>query len=487
MYRKRRKLSEKKASPRNSLIFGHSLVSLQVMKKHSTRIRLSLDRFFRHPTAGQLLIQWFVGLICAGTFLLSLPFSHGVGRVSILDAWFTATSAVCVTGLVTLDTGTDFSLAGQWIILGLIQLGGLGILTFLALAFRAMGRRLDLQSQAAVEDALYQKNVALAFRNSFVHILKLVFSIELVGMILLFIALVPSHEPLHALYSSLFHAIASFTHAGFSIYPDSLEGLRNNHLFILVVMGLIFFGSLGHVVITECFDAFGAWRRHRREGTPLHRFSLHTRVVLRVSFFLLVAGTLLIFIGGSGSQSPAGRVQDALFLSVTARSGGLSTLSVGALPVASIWVLVVLMFIGGSPGSCAGGIKTTTLAVWWTRFLATFRGSFRGILLRRYIPEEIGRKVTMIIGFSLGWNLLGLFILLITERAPFEHVLFEQASAFGTVGLSMGLTPELSAAGKAWIILSMFVGRIGPITIAMSSLKPVKENLQYPEGRVMIG
>ncbi|MBU1243078.1 ATPase [Myxococcota bacterium] len=448
----------------------------------------SVHHFIRQPSAGLLLFEWFAGLILVGTVLLSLPFSHAAGgSVSVLDALFTSTSAVCVTGLTTVDTGTRFSLAGQWIILVLIQLGGLGILTFLALAFRALGVRMDLQSQAAVEDSLFQKNVAAQFADNFLRIIRVVLLVEAAGAVVLFVALLPGHTAGHSLYSAIFHSVAAFTHAGFSLYSDSLEGFRGNPVFLSAVMLLIFFGSLGMVVLGELASVVRNWRRRPDGPAPLHRFSLHARIVLQVSSVLVLVGTLLILAGGGLTGSPAAKVQDALFQSVSARSGGLSTVNVGALPLVSLLSLIVLMFIGGSPGSCAGGVKTTTLALWWARFRGAFRGSYRTMLGGRYIPEEIGRKVTLLLGLALTWNLLGLLVLSVTERAPLEQVLFEQVSAFGTVGLSTGLTPELSTAGKLWVILNMFLGRLGPITIALSTVKPDKSNIQYPEGRVMIG
>ena len=457
------------------------------MKRHVERARTQLHSFFRHPTASQLLVQWFAGLILAGTLLLSLPFSHGRSTVSALDAFFTATSAVCVTGLATVDTGRDFSLAGQWIILGLIQFGGLGILTFLALALRALGRRMDLQSQAAVEDSLFQKNYAEQFTDSFRRILKVVAIIELLGALILFVALAPGHAVGHSLYSAVFHSISAFCNAGFSIYSDSLEGLRGNPVFMTVIMLLIFMGGIGHAVLGElAIWARRRWRS-RRTGESPHRFSLNAQIALKVSLLLIVVGALLIGFSGTTSQDPVARASDALFQSVTARTAGFNSVPVGQLPLSSLFVLIVLMFIGGSPGSCAGGIKTTTLAVWWARFRATFGGGFRAVLGRRYIPEEIGRKVTMLVGLALTWNLVGVLVLSWTESAPLDQLLFEQVSAFGTVGLSMGLTPELSAAGKLWIALTMFVGRIGPITIAISSVRLNRASVQYAEGRVMIG
>ena len=447
----------------------------------------TVHHFVRRPSAGQLLFQWFAGLILLGTGLLSLPFAHGAGAVSPLDALFTATSAVCVTGLTTVDTGTRFSVAGQWVILVLIQMGGLGILTFLALAFRALGVRMDLQSQAAVEDSLFQKNVAAQFRDNFLRIIRVVLVVEAVGALVLFLAMLPGHPSAHAAYSAVFHSVASFTHAGFSLYSDSLAGFRDNPIFLFTVMTLIFLGSLGMVVLGELAAVVRGWRRRSLERTPLHRFSLHARVVLRLSVALVIVGAVLILAAGGLHGNPLLRLQDALFQSVSARSGGLSTVNVGALPQFTLLALVALMFIGGSPGSCAGGIKTTTLALWWARFRGAFRGSYRTLVDGRYIPEEIGRKVTLLIGLALVWNLLGLLVLSVTESAPLEQVLFEQVSAFATVGLSAGLTPELSAAGKLWIVVNMFLGRLGPITIALSTVRPDRSSIQFPEGRVMIG
>ena len=457
------------------------------MMRHVDQARLQVHSFFRRPTTSQLVVQWFVGLILLGTVLLSLPVSHARGSISLLDAFFTATSAVCVTGLVTVDTGLDYSLTGQWVILGLIQFGGLGILTFLALAIRALGHRMDLQSQSAVEDSLFQKNVSEQFADSFLRILQVVAIIELAGAALLFLALLPSRSITHSAYSALFHSVSAFCNAGFSIYSDSLEGLRGNPVFMSAIMVLIFTGGIGFVVLGELSQALRKWRHPHDPGLGRHRFSLHARVALKMSLGLIVAGAILMAFSGTGSGDPVDRVTDALFQSVSARTAGFNSVPIGAMPLASLFVLVILMFIGGSPGSCAGGIKTTTLAVWFSRFRATFRGSFRAHIEGRYIPEEIGRKVTMLIGLALCWNLLGVLVLSWTERAPLDVLLFEQVSAFGTVGLSAGITPQLSFAGKLWIILTMFVGRLGPITIAMSTVKPTKSNIQYPEGRVMIG
>ena len=457
------------------------------MQRVFRNIPVTVQHFIRHPSAGQLLFQWFAGLILLGMVLLSLPFSHGAGVVSVLDALFTSTSAVCVTGLATVDTGTRFSLAGQWIILVLLQLGGLGILTFLALAFRALGRRMDLQSQAVVEDSLFQTSAARQFRDSFLRIIRVVLLIEAVGALLLFLAMLPSHAAGHSLYSAIFHAIASFTHAGFSLYSDSLEGFRGNPVFLFTVMLLIFLGSLGLTVLGELASVAARWRELMRSRTGLPWFSLHARIVLKLSFALVLVGAALILIGGGLTGSPAAQAQDALFQSISARSGGLATVNIGALPLFSILALVILMFIGGSPGSCAGGIKTTTLALWWARFTAAFRGQTTTVLAGRYIPDDLGRRVTMLIGLAISWNLVGLLVLSMTETAPLEQILFEQVSAFGTVGLSMGLTPELSTAGKIWVIVNMFIGRLGPITVAMSTVKLMKADIGHSEGRVMIG
>ncbi|MBN1945742.1 MAG: hypothetical protein JW797_08690 [Bradymonadales bacterium] len=437
-----------------------------------------------------ILVGGFGGLIIAGTCLLFLPWSHREG-VGILDALFTATSAVCVTGLVVVDTGTDFTPFGQVVILLLIQAGGIGIMSFAALAFALLGRRLSLKAQAALSGSMLQQEVASEFRSIFRRILQFVLFTETSGAVLLFVGMLPSKGAAQAAYSAVFHSISAFCNAGFSLYSDSLIGWRNNPTVMVTVMLLIVLGGIGHPVVVDL------WRKRltlqRRGGSTSNRLALNSNVALATSGVLIGGGLigLLLFGLTAGEEGWGGRIANGLFQSVTARTAGFNTVDIGALPLASLMLLVLLMFVGGSPGSCAGGIKTTTTALWFARLWSLLNGGKWARLFGRHIPGEIARRASMILGLAVVWNLSGLILLLATESGTpgigMHDVLFEQISAFGTVGLSTGLTPQLTNAGRIWIILTMFVGRLGPLTLAMWAFTGPSSRVHYPEGRVMIG
>jgi len=436
-----------------------------------------------------MLVGSFAALIAAGTVLLWLPCSQD-GSVSLLDALFTSTSAVCVTGLVVVDTGTAFTPFGQIVILLLIQTGGLGVMTFAALAFQIFGRRLSLRAQSVLDDSLMQRSMANEFRTLFWRILKAVLAIEALGALLIFLG-VPKNDFWQAAWSSLFHSVSAFCNAGFSIYPDNLAGLRSHALVTGTVMVLITLGGIGHPVLVDLWNVFRA--RIRGTDGESRRLTLHTRVVLWTSAILVCAGTLMLFVLGSDLPGAGlgGRLSSSLFHSVSARTAGFNTVSVGQLPVASVFLLTLLMFVGGSPGSCAGGIKTTTLALWSARLWSWLRGGKSPRMFDRHISGELSRRASLIIGLAVVWNVIGVLLLSATEAAGqtsgFHDVMFEQISAFGTVGLSTGLTPHLSTVGRLWIIASMFVGRLGTITLVMWFFTRRQPGIRYPEGRVMIG
>lgn len=436
-----------------------------------------------------LLVASFGSLIAIGAVLLALPWSHK-GGVGLIDALFTATSAVCVTGLVVVDTGTDYSAFGQIVILLLIQAGGIGVMSFAALAFPLLGRRLSLSAQAALSSSLLQREVASEFRGIFRRILEFVLITEVIGALLIFVGMLPSRGAGHAAYSAVFHAISAFCNAGFSPYADSLTGWRENPVVSATVMVLILLGGIGHPVVVDL------WRKllvARRESAGPNRLELNSAVALSTSGVLIVGGFGLLLLFGltPGEGSWPSRLWNALFQSVSARTAGFNTVNIGALPLSSLMLTVLLMFVGGSPGSCAGGIKTTTFTLWLAKLWSLLRGGKWPRLFSRHIPGEIARRASMIIGLAVVWNLLGLLLLLATEgRSPgvgMHDVLFEQVSAFGTVGLSTGLTPKLSVAGKLWIVATMFVGRLGPLTLAVWALTRRAPGVRYPEGRIMIG
>jgi trk system potassium uptake protein TrkH len=375
----------------------------------------------------------------------------------------------------------------------LIQIGGLGIMTFAALAYLMLGRRLSLASQAALHDAFFQEDLGMEFRKKFHQILILTAGIELAGILFIFLALLWRQVPVGpALFSAFFHSISAFCNAGFSIYKDNLIGWRDSPVIMTTIMSLIVLGGLGHMVLAEL------WRhglsRLVKSMPPASRFfSIHTRVVLKTSLALIIIGWLGIFFLGltSAETTWSLKLSSALFQSISARTAGFNSVEIGFMPLGSLFLLVLLMFIGGSPGSCAGGVKTTALAISIAEFRAKLKGVEQVVIMERRLPKVILDRTMVLIRLSIMWNLLGVFLLLVTESGRpgvgFHDVLFEQISAFGTVGLSTGLTDKLSMVGRLWITATMFVGRLGPLTIAMGLLPAKHIHVKYPQGRIMIG
>jgi trk system potassium uptake protein len=451
--------------------------------------KASLDHLVRSPHV--LVVGGFAALILVGALVLMLPWAHQPGKVTFVDALFTSTSAVCVTGLAVVDTGTDYTFFGQVTILVLIQAGGLGVMTFAALAFGVVGRRLSLQSQALVYDSFFQRDQAMGFQNTFRAILVLTFCIEGVGALLLIPVLDPGSNLGAAVFSAVFHAVSAFCNAGFSVRSDNLVGVRDSALFVWVIMTLIVLGGLGFTVLHEIWDS-SKDPLGRKDYPTVRRFSLHARLVLAISGGLIVGGALMLLVFGLTSAEVTfhDKVVHALFQSVSARTAGFNTIDLGNLPSASLLAIIVLMFIGGSPGSCAGGVKTTSMAIWWASMKAGLRGEKEAHLLDRRLPHEFVGRTHLLLGLAVLWNIIGALVLLSTEThtgARAIDLLFEQISAFGTVGLSTGVTPKLSDVGKLWLVVTMFVGRLGPLTIVVWMIPKAQVSVNYPKGTVMIG
>lgn len=445
--------------------------------------------FFERPES--VLAGSFGSLILIGTVLLAIPASHGDKQIGVLDALFTATSAVCVTGLITVDTGSDFSRFGQSVILGLIQLGGLGIMTFAALGMQLLGGKMSFRSQALLADTLWQIDAATTVRRDLKRIVAMTVVIELVGMALLYSHLKGRDGPHPPMFSAAFHAVSAFCNAGFSLHSDSLVSMRSSPLPMFGIMGLIILGGLGHTVVLEaCRRLLGRVRGHYHG--PIN-WTLNSRVVLTMSGILIVGGTvafLMIGLGDSG-DSILQRALNALFQSVTSRTAGFNSVDLSIAPVAALLIFIMLMFIGGSPASCSGGIKTTSVAVYFAEARSRLLGGRDVTLFGRRLPPEVVAKATLVIALAIGWNMFGCMFLALSELPTsgihMEQLLFEQVSAFATVGLSTGITPRLSSAGKVWIILTMFIGRVGPLTAALAVLPREARGIRYPEERLMIG
>ena len=449
-------------------------------------------------SAARTAVLSFAVLILLGAVLLCLPVSSK-GRVWThpVDALFTATSAVCVTGLIVKSTPDYWSLFGQLVILGLVQVGGLGIMTMGAFVAIMLQRKLSMRFQAVmtgiVETAAGESVLALV---RFICLFALV--VEVAGAVLLYVAWRDHFSGFWpCFYHSVFHSISAFCNAGFSLNNNSLMDYVGNAGVNLIVCAQIVIGGLGFMVVRDVMAYTGWWLFRRRGKRP--RLSTHSKLVLTVTAVLLVVGAL-IFLGiewnGDALRGAPGRtkVLAAMFQSVTPRTAGFNTVDVSttALGPATVFMLMALMYIGGSPGGTAGGIKTSTLGIMIASIIATLKGRQKAEMFHHSVPEETFHRVASIILLSVGALVAGIFLLLITDTAAgFYRIAFEAVSAFGTVGLSLGFTgPDSQATGLGRLILSalMFIGRLGPVTL-MLGVAQLRDRraYRYPEDRVLVG
>lgn len=438
-----------------------------------------------------LLVLSFAALIVVGTGLLSLPAAWGPGRrIGVLDALFTATSAVCVTGLITVDTARAWSPLGQGIILGLIQLGGLGLLTFSTFFLLLFGRSVSF-TQHNVLARSHGRVVHLHMKSLVVRIVTYALAIEAVGAVLLSFAFVRESGLGSGVWRGVFHAVSAFCNAGFSLFSTSLEGYAGSWIVNLTVMSLIVLGGIGFIVITDLESK----ARH-----PERRLSLHSKVVLSATG-LLIAGAALSFLFFEHQNVLRGRPWDeallvSLFQAVTPRTAGFNTVPFDRLTNSTLMMTIILMFIGGSPGSAAGGVKTSTAAILLGIVISRARGMRHATLFRRTVPERLVGEAVAIVLLSVTLIMGMTFLLQWTElhdlahpgvRGDFLSLNFEAVSAFGTVGLSMGETPGLRASSKLVIIVLMFVGRLGPLTLAVAFARRRRVEYQYAEEEVLVG
>jgi trk system potassium uptake protein TrkH len=443
-----------------------------------------LRRRGRGLSPAQLIVVSFAAAIAAGTVLLRLPLAHGTGvEIGWIDALFTATSAVCVTGLAVVDTGRDWSPFGQAIILLLNQVGGLGILTVGSLLALVTGRRLGFRHRLQLQTQLNALQVGGVVRLVR-RIVLVVLGIELLGALALYVrfAAVEGWGP--GAWQALFHSVSAFNNAGFSLYPDSLERFVADPVVNLAVIVLVVLGGLGFVVVVNLIA-----RYRQQQRTPL---SLHTKLALTATAWLIGTATVVLLLlewtnpATLGELSWPTRAQAALFQAVTPRTAGFNTVSYAAMSEASLMFTMLLMFIGGNPGSTAGGIKTVTFFVLVGSAWSISRGRGELHLFNRRVPLEIAVRAGVITLTSFMVIALALTLLAITDAERGMLALaFETVSAFGTVGLSMGATPDLSAPGKIIVALLMFIGRLGPLTMALALVeRPVIERIEYPAEEV---
>jgi trk system potassium uptake protein TrkH len=461
---------------------------------HEPRRRASL---WRQITPPQLFVASFLALIALGAIgLRTLPGIYTGEPLGWSDAIFTSASAVCVTGLIVVDTATYFTITGQAFLLLLIQLGGLGMITFSTLIILALGRRLSLRHEQLVSPGAEVAPHVRA-RSLTRTVVRFTLLIEAAGAAVLYLASAPRLGWKAAAWPAVFHSVSAFCNAGFSVFSDSLIGFQRSPVVLVVIMVLIIAGGLGFLTIEEAH----LWRRARRSG-PRFRLSLHSRLALGTSAVLIVAGWMLFAIFEwhvTLADLPLPhRLINSLFLSVTPRTAGFNSIDYASATDSTNFLTILFMFVGGSPGSTAGGVKTTTIALLVLLAWSRFRGRETVNVWGRTIPEETMQRAVGLALTAFALLTVCIFLYTYTEHtgiaeghARFLTIMFEAASAINTVGLSMGATPTLSDAGKWITIFLMFVGRVGPLTfaaaLALAAHRQRRDRFRYAHEDVVVG
>lgn len=443
------------------------------------------------PAPLRMLVASFLALIACGTLLLKLPAATPPGQpIGWIDALFTATSATCVTGLAVRDTGSGFTAFGQAVILGLIQAGGLGVMTFSLFIFALFRGRVSLAQRSIFEQTLASAS-GRELRPLLLRVFLFTFGIEAAGALALFVGWWPEMGGATAAWNAVFHSISAFCNAGFGLRPDSLTSWRGDAWTVFTVSALIILGGLGFFTLYDL----------ARSTRSRFSMSVQTRLAVLVSAVLIVLGAALFwFLEAPRSLEGLGRSEQilaAFFQSVTARTAGFNTVDLALLSPGALFLMILLMFVGGSPGSCAGGIKTTTLAVLVVSSGARLRGHRNVNAFHRTLRPEAVRNALTIALAGVTAVIGGLFALLVSEspdaavaqeRAIFLDLLFETVSALATVGLTTGVTDDLRPASRLLVAAMMFIGRLGPLTVAtaVATGRP-DPDWQHPEEEVMVG
>ncbi|ABD56466.1 TrkH family potassium uptake protein [Jannaschia sp. CCS1] len=449
------------------------------MARGRVRFEISLQKARLSPPA---LLACIYGLfIVFGAIILWLPVSQ-TGEVTLSDAFFTAASAVTVTGLVVVDTGSDFTLIGQIVIALLIQVGGLGLMTFAALLLTMLGMTIGMPQRLALRDELGQ--TGLSELSALIRIVILVaFTAEAIGTAALMFVFVPDYGWSAGFWQALFHAISAFNNAGFSLFSDSLSAYVADPVVNITITALFIVGGLGFVVLADI-------NKQRRWS----KLMLHSKLMLSGTLFLIVFAWLMFALLEwnnpatlAGLQTDGARIWASWFQAVTPRTAGFNTLDYAQMNDSTTIMTLALMLVGGGPSSTAGGIKVTTLIVLALATLAFFRRQERLDMFGRSIGVSEIMKVLALTALSIFLVLTGLFLVSLTYEGEFIDLVFEVFSAFGTVGLSRGATGELDEFGRLVIVVMMFVGRLGPLTLAFFLATQTKPKVRYPEGRVFLG
>ena len=433
----------------------------------------------------RVLALGFAGLILIGAILLNLPIASKSGEsIGFINALFTSASSVCVTGLVVVNTGEYWSLFGHIVIICLIQMGGLGFMTLATLVALILGKKITLKERLIIKEQLNQETMSGLVKLTKYVILS-TFAIEGLGSLFLSTRFIPRYGFIKGLWFSIFHSISAFCNAGFDITGNSIVPFKGDIVVNLTIAFLIIIGGLG-------FSVYIDMSRHKR----FNRLSLHSKLVLVITLILIIAGMILFYIiewDNLGTLEPLNtkeRIVASFFQSVVTRTAGFNSIDMSKMKDTTTFIMIILMFIGGSPGSTAGGIKTTTFGAILLTTFTVIRGGRDVVAYKRRIPQEIIYRALTIASIGIFLVTVISMILTISEGANFLDLLFETTSAFATVGLTRGVTPDLTDFGKILIAITMYLGRVGPLTMAFAFAKRQKnsiKNYRYSEGNILVG
>lgn len=434
----------------------------------------------------QILALGFIFVILVGALILTLPISTTSGeRTNFLDALFTATSAVCVTGLIVVDTGTYWNMFGQTVIMILIEIGGLGFMSFTTLIAIILGKKITLRERLILQDAMNTFNIQ-GLVKMVKYVLVFTVTVQFFGTLLFSTQFIPEYGLGRGLFYSIFHSISAFCNAGFDIFGNfsSLTYYNSNAVVILVASALIIIGGLGFTVLSELYSK-----------KSLRKVSIHSKMVILMTTVLVLGGTLLMFlfennnVNTIANMSFFDKIMNSFFASVTPRTAGFNSISTNGMTTAGQFLTIILMFIGGSPGSTAGGIKTTTIGILIVTITCVIQGKEDAEVFKKRFSKGLVYKAFTLIFIGVSLVIVVTMLLSYTEKeVSFIALFYETVSAFGTAGLTLGLTSKLSSVGKVLIMIMMYLGRVGPLTVVLSiTRKKINLGIKYPEGKILIG
>lgn len=443
-------------------------------------------------TIARTICVGFLALIVLGTVLLMMPFATVTGTWNnFIVALFTSTSAVCVTGLAVVDTGTDFSFWGQLTILFLIQVGGLGYMMTTTFLILLLGRKFDLRQKFAIQES-FDRPFLQGSNNLVRSIIATTMIFEISGIFLLLNTFVPEYGWSRGLWYSIFHSISAWNNAGFSLFSDSLVGYRSDWLVNMVISGLVIFGGIGYQVIIEMY----LWLVNQVKGkSERFCFSLNLKVVVSTTVLLLLVGTVAFFLtelNNPATLAPLSfqnKLLAAWFQSMTTRTAGFNSIDLGSMTIAGLFITMGFMFIGASPSGTGGGIKTTTFRIMYNSTKSVLQGKDEVILYQREVPSTLILKaVAVVFGTAASIVLITILISSIDHQFDFLQILFEVISAFATVGLSTGITSSFAIASKVFLVIAMYVGRVSILIVIAAIIgDPSPSSLQYPEENLLVG